>query len=305
MWQQKTLYAGFAAQQFLRQKLREDTISQSDILSFKKECLLLLISVVAKIIEKCPLKSSTVKNCSSPKPHKMALEKNLVKARFKLLLDKLLDLRQLTSSHCHKAQSQLSEFLDTTVKVHETDFTSFDKKLSRLDTFYFSDIEVSKFPELAYVMKLIFTLSHGQAAVERGFIVNRYLLANNVKEKSIVSQRIIYDYMKANDFSAESIPITNMLLLSVKTSRQQQNVDLDERKKKKEESVNSRKRKTLQEEIEEVERKKSALEKLCDSLQKDFEALTDQAEKDNDMNLVVKANALKRARAEKLNDTKS
>ena len=75
-------------------------------------------------------------------------------------------------------------------------------------------------------------------------------------------------------------------------------------RKKKEESVNSRKCKTLQEEIEEVERKKSALEKLCDSLQKEFKALMDQAEKDNDMNLVVKANALKRARAEKLSDTK-
>ena len=46
------------------------------------------------------------------------------------------------------------------------------------------------------------------------------------------------------------------------------------------------------------------MEKLCDSLQKDFEACMDQAEKDNDMNLVVKTNALKRARAEKLNDTK-
>ena len=157
---------------------------------------------------------------------------------------------------------------------------------------------MSKFPELAYVMKLIFTLSQDQAAIERGFSVNRYLLANNMKEKYIVSQQIIYDYMKANDFSSESIPITNKLLLSVKTSRQQQKVDLDERKKKKEESVNGKQRKTLQEEIEEVERKKSALEKLCDSLQKKFEVLVDQAEKNNDMNLVVKANALKRARAE-------
>ena len=47
-----------------------------------------------------------------------------------------------------------------------------------------------------------------------------------------------------------------------------------------------------------IRNKKSALEKICDTLTKDFEKLMDKAKKKNDMALVFEANSLKRKRSE-------
>ena len=39
----------------------------------------------------------------------------------------------------------------------------------------------------------MFTLSHGQAAIERGFSINREVLEINMEEKAIVTERMICD----------------------------------------------------------------------------------------------------------------
>ena len=36
-------------------------------------------------------------------------------------------------------------------------------------------------------------LSYGQATVERGFSINTALVVENLKEESVVSQRIVFD----------------------------------------------------------------------------------------------------------------
>ena len=53
------------------------------------------------------------------------------------------------------------------------------------------------------VFIIIFTLSHGQAAVERGFSVNSELLVENLQEKILVPTRFMYSSVKsdANHFS--------------------------------------------------------------------------------------------------------
>ena len=47
----------------------------------------------------------------------------------------------------------------------------FCRKDKRLDEFYFHVLGIQKYKELAYIVKITLTLSHGQAAVEGGFIV--------------------------------------------------------------------------------------------------------------------------------------
>lgn len=41
----------------------------------------------------------------------------------------------------------------------------------------------------------MFFLSNGQAAVERGFSLNKEMLMENLQQKSLISQRMVYDYM--------------------------------------------------------------------------------------------------------------
>ena len=68
-------------------------------------------------------------------------------------------------------------------------FLKYDFKLKRLDVFYrtFRNNE-KKFDVLWSVCKMIMIFSHGQISIERGFSVNKEILQENLKEKTLVSE---------------------------------------------------------------------------------------------------------------------
>ena len=47
------------------------------------------------------------------------------------------------------------------------------------------------------IFKLVFTLSHGQTSVERGFSINKELLVENLHEESIVCEKMVYDHVSS------------------------------------------------------------------------------------------------------------
>ena len=51
--------------------------------------------------------------------------------------------------------------------------------------------------ELCTVCKVIFVLSHRQSFTERGFSINKEVVDDNMKEKSLISQRITYDTIQS------------------------------------------------------------------------------------------------------------
>ena len=58
-------------------------------------------------------------------------------------------------------------------------FKQFNRKEERLDDFFFLTIYIDmKYSELADVVKIILTLSHGQASVERDFSLNKSIVVN-------------------------------------------------------------------------------------------------------------------------------
>ena len=70
----------------------------------------------------------------------------------------------------------------------------FDVNKDRADEFYmniFSD--VLPLAELKEVVKVCLILSHGNASVESGFSINQLILDVNMKEQSLVTQRIVYE----------------------------------------------------------------------------------------------------------------
>ena len=205
----------------MQEKLKKDIITDSDVLAFKKNCILFLSEMVAKIIERSPLKSSFVRCTSFLVPQKMVLNKDLAKLRFKKLSQKLLDLKQVKSKQCDNAQAQLLEFMDS-VKVNQAEFGSYDRKLCRLDEFYFSKIGVEKFPDFC---------CHGQASVERGFSVNENLMVENLKESSLIAQRVIYDHMKSKELNPETTDITKHLVVGVRSAKQKYTAHLEEKRR--------------------------------------------------------------------------
>ena len=79
----------------------------------------------------------------------------------------------------------------------------------------------------------MFTLSHGQSAVEHGFNI-KHTLVNNLKDATFTSLRSVYDEIISHG-SIRSFPIDNSLLLSCNSAGTRYENDLEQRK----ESVNS------------------------------------------------------------------
>ena len=110
--------------------------------------------------------------------------------------------------------------------------------------------------------------------------------------------------MKSKELNPETIDITKHLV-GVRSAKQKYTAHLEEQKKTKKLSDKEKRQKALQDDIDEVLQKKRALEKMCESLQVDFENLVSEAETKNDMIHVVTANVLKRKVNEKSEEMKN
>ena len=126
----------------------------------------------------------------------------------------------------------------------------------------------------------MFTLCHGQAAVERGFSVNKELLVENLQQISLISRRLICDYV--SDFSKpiSGIPLTNEMLKSCRLAHSRYVVALEKKRNPTVSQEKSLKRKLKFEEIAEVKEKKRALEAAIKSLETDIEEYSIAAERE-------------------------
>ena len=186
-------------------------------------------------------------------------------------------------------------------------FISYDRATQKLDDFYFnSTVNVKKYPELSFVLKVVFVLSHGQAAVERGFNLRDQSLKENISAESLNAHRIITDHMISCNVKPETIDISNKLLLCAKSSR----VKYEEAKKQNREKEESETRNhnlvIINEEIADVKAKAENLSKVNEHLDKEFEDFVYEADKNLERAslLVSKATALKRKSNENKNDLK-
>ena len=119
-----------------------------------------------------------------------------------------------------KKCSLTDDFYQKEVKLHSEMFRKYDRTKTRLDHFYFhSGFRMEKYPHLSYILQIVFTMSHGQADVERGFSQRNLLLKQNQSDETMNYQRIIKDHMCANSLKAQSIEISNQMILSVKSAR--------------------------------------------------------------------------------------
>ena len=144
-------------------------------------------------------------------------------------------------------------------------------------------------------------MSHGQATVERGFSVNKEVEVENLKEHTLVAQRIVCDHVNSVG-GVLKVELSKPLLLSVKMSRQRCEKYLDhEREKKKTEQERS-KRKCVLEEIDEVKKKKKRIDAEIKSLNDTADELCTKAEATAKLTFVTQANALRRSAKDKLND---
>ena len=155
-------------------------------------------------------------------------------------LTKFINLNILTPTACDKILKEYKKCLRNNIVFFREKFSNYDKQKHRLDTFFFSLPAIKRYVNLTFVIKMIRTLSHGQAAVERSFRINKSVVDVNMKEESVVARKTIKDHMSSNDIRPDMIEISNKMINFYRSARQKYEIHKEreaEKKKKKEKSI--------------------------------------------------------------------
>ena len=170
------------------------------------------------------------------------------KQSFHKMLEKLAEYKQVTSHVADEAEKEYKKFLYTVVKENKAFFLEFDKSEDRLDEFfmrYLSDTVC--FNNFMLIVKMVLTLSHGQADVECGVSLNDKLLVENMQEQSLISQRKVKDHMLSSGYKPHNIPTSRDL--SVDNSCSLYKIALKEKREQSKKNEKNEKLDNLNEEL--------------------------------------------------------
>ena len=134
-----------------------------------------------------------------------------------------MKIRIVTSIQCDKITSKFNKFSDHDLNFYIDKFECFDRFEKELDKFNSSKVGVKHFKEFSVFVKLVLTLSHGQASVE----------TIKSSKKGPLLQKTLKDHMTANDLKPDSVLIIIKLLLSVASARQKYKDSLEKKERRK------------------------------------------------------------------------
>lgn len=186
----------------------------------------------------------------------------------------------IEEKRCDDILREYGHFYDPNLVSASDSSGKFIPLSGRLDEFYIEHLSnKAEFCHLWEVVKLVLVLSHGQASVERGFSVNKEVMVENLKEHSLIAQRIIHDHVN-HVGGLLNIAYTKELLLSAASARQKYHMYLDEQRRQKQDELRAQKRKGLMEEITEIKAKKSRMEQELGFLLKSADSNAEKAERE-------------------------
>ena len=140
----------------------------------------------------------------------------------------------------------------------------------------------------------IFTISHWQSQVERGFNINKNTLQENLQKKSLVGRKTVYDTLIDSGESVHDFVISNKLILSCKSAYSMYNNELTKKKENTATPKNKEKRKAFFEQIAESKRQKVSLENSNKKIEKDADKYLKDAVENKDMQLLETGNKLQK-----------
>ncbi|MGH0157607.1 UNVERIFIED_CONTAM: hypothetical protein FKN15_033724 [Acipenser sinensis] len=184
-------------------------------------------------------------------------------------------------------QHNKAEFLDF---VHKGDSCRVDEFLGRFVS------GRAEYENLWDLLKCLFTLSHGQAAVERGYCVNKDMLVENLKERTLISLCLVQDSLAGRPME-DAIP--KALVQHAKTARMRYVQYLENEKKKKVATENDRKRKELMSDIAHQTAKRQKIINSIEVMQREADEMAENAEKQQDFTRISKSNAYRKSVTEK------
>ncbi|KAH8022458.1 hypothetical protein HPB51_024557 [Rhipicephalus microplus] len=244
---------GLAAKSELRKITKP---SHTAVVSVKKECILFIKACLAKIIERSPLKYKLTRGASCLNPAVCAASVEAGQKQLNIALEVLIEHGRLTGLQGERAsRSYVQVCSNSTAQVR---LRKFDRARERLEKLWV-ELCASSHEELLLFVKIVLCLSHGNSSVERGFSVNKECLVENMKEESLVAQRLVYDEVSAAGGVAE-VDVTDKMIDMVRSSNIKWKEDLERKKKERLDVLDAeRKKKRTAALVKELESKKQKL----------------------------------------------
>ena len=202
-----------------------------------------------------------------------------------MVLTKLVDKKWRTAEQADQVWMQYKKLVSEVKQYHKDKFAGFSFGVDQLDTFFFEELDQQKtYESLWCTIQLLLTLSHGQAAVERGFSVNKEVLAPEVlKAVSLTALHLIHDTISEGQIEIGDYFITDELLTSCSHASNRYRMYLMERQKEDQEPEKIRKRKAFQEELIAAKKRKTELQATAQKLVDSADMKAKEAEKRTDV----------------------
>lgn len=229
---------------------------------FKKDCVAFVKACCQKVVERSPLKYKLTRGASCLDPT-FALSPEAGPKRLTLALEVLSEQQWMTGLQAERAHRSYIEVCSSS--LNQEKLKNFDTKEQRLDVLW-PDLCSHDHKELLSFIKFILCLFHGNANVERGCSVNKECLVENLKEDSLIAERLVHDAVLAAG-GVEKVLITDKMLQMVRNSYSVFREELQKKKaERRVESGVQKNKKRVAALLKELEEKKRRL--LSDSLTK-------------------------------------
>ena len=139
--------------------------------------------------------------------------------------DSLIPTKFVLLKDCDRILAQFEAFLRNARRNEK--IIQFNRKMDSLDKLFHSLLHDSEDTVLlwnSYTVRILLTLSHGQATVERGFSINRETVVVNLGQHNLIAKRVIKDYVGG----VENFVLSESLLKSARQARQKYEIHLKE-----------------------------------------------------------------------------
>ena len=259
----KCIHLGFAAETEIQNLLRSKKVTAEQMLQMRGEALDFIRTAISKLSQCNPMLSAIVRSAEALDPQIMVNRvPEELKRKVRNLIQKIVNLKIVPFKTGDEALTEFPKFLHDEVTNSRDKFLAFKRADRCLDDFYFEET----YPSFAAILKIVFTMSHGQASVERGFNDNNVVLKDNMGDLTVVARRFIKNYLRINKVKPYTIQISSELLKSVKSARHRYEIHLEEQKK-------SAQKEQKNVELVEVENELQTMTSQCSNLEETIATL--------------------------------
>ena len=291
---------GNIAREQIRSLISDKKITTEDKLKFKEEAREMYTIFLTHMKEKSPGRLPLTKyiRCLNPELMKESKNKDFVVENFSKMCTVFRKCGLLQIEEIDDLVHDYTKFLKQC--KNDQAFLTFkiNKKGVRLDELFYGALNgQAQYKDLwEKVIAKALVLSHGQATVERGFSQNKQVTEYNQVTESIVARRAIKDHINFVGGRSKFV-ISDGLLKHVGIANQMYRQMLKD--KKKEESAEGKKRKHMQDEIDQLRKKKKEVQDLVTNLDNEGKAIILECDAHDVSDITKGRGLLKQAKEEK------